>query len=304
MGLGLAHHQFSLGASHLLRDGDGSLLHVQVRPEEGQQFSPPQSCGQLQVEGCQQSPLVRFHQIGADLLFRQYLHLPLLHLWQLAASRGVHQDQPLRHSLLQAVVQQGMDAMDHPDAQSLVLQLDVLVPLHPPVLLEIVVELLDLDRGELVQLDVPQLGDDVVIDVIQIVVLGVLPKPGLGIDLVPHRHPAFHRVGAATVHIQSLTVRDGLFQFLLDLRLSLSQDILNFLLPGRRVIGGRVESLPSTIFPFADTALAVGAFLPHSSSLLSRQLTRPLFVLVFKVVRRLGLPAAPVGYPGPDGNRR
>ena len=71
--------------------------------------------------------------------------------------------------------------MDHPDAQSLVLQLDVLVPLHPPVLLEIVVELLDLDRGELVQLDVPQLGDDVVIDVIQIVVLGVLPEPGFGI---------------------------------------------------------------------------------------------------------------------------
>ena len=84
--------------------------------------------------------------------------------------------------------------MDHPDAQALVLQLDVLVPLHPPVLLEIVVELLDLDRGKLVQLDVPQLGDDVVIDVIQIVVFGVLPKPGLGVDLVPHRHPAFYRM--------------------------------------------------------------------------------------------------------------
>ena len=59
-----------------------------------------------------------------------------------------------------------MDAVDHPDAQSLVLQLDVLIPLHPPVLLEIVVELLDLDRGKLVQLDVPQLGDDVVVDVV------------------------------------------------------------------------------------------------------------------------------------------
>ena len=58
--------------------------------------------------------------------------------------------------------------MDHPDAQPLVLQIDMLVPLHPSVLLEIVVELLDLDRGELVQLDVPQLGDDVVIDVVQI----------------------------------------------------------------------------------------------------------------------------------------
>ena len=71
--------------------------------------------------------------------------------------------------------------MDHPDTQSLVLQFDVLVSLYPPVLLEIVVELLDLDRGELVQLDVPQLGDDVVIDVVQIIVLGVLPEPGFGI---------------------------------------------------------------------------------------------------------------------------
>lgn len=71
--------------------------------------------------------------------------------------------------------------MNHPDAQALVLQFDVLVSLYPPVLLEIVVELLDLDRGELVQLDVPQLGDDVVIDVVQIIVLGVLPEPGFGI---------------------------------------------------------------------------------------------------------------------------
>ena len=74
-----------------------------------------------------------------------------------------------------------MDAVNPPDAQALVLQFDVLVSLYPPVLLEIVVELLDLDRGELVQLDVPQLGDDVVIDVVQIIVLGVLPEPGFGI---------------------------------------------------------------------------------------------------------------------------
>ena len=55
----------------------------------------------------------------------------------------------------QAVIQQSMDAVDRPDAQALILQFDVLVPLHPTVLLEIVVDLLDLDRGELVQLDIP-----------------------------------------------------------------------------------------------------------------------------------------------------
>ena len=60
-----------------------------------------------------------------------------------------------------------MDTVDHPDAQVFVFQLNMLVPLYPPVLLEIVVELLDLDRGELVQLDVLQFGDDVVIDIVQ-----------------------------------------------------------------------------------------------------------------------------------------
>ena len=60
-----------------------------------------------------------------------------------------------------------MDTVDLPDAQVFVFQLNMLVPLYPPVLLEIVVELLDLNRGELVQLDVLQFGDDVVIDIVQ-----------------------------------------------------------------------------------------------------------------------------------------
>ena len=60
-----------------------------------------------------------------------------------------------------------MDTVDHPDAQVFVFQLNMLLPLYPPVLLEIVVELLDLNRGELVQLDVLQFGDDVVIDIVQ-----------------------------------------------------------------------------------------------------------------------------------------
>ena len=33
VGFGLAYYQFSLSARHLLRDGDGSVLYVQVRPE-------------------------------------------------------------------------------------------------------------------------------------------------------------------------------------------------------------------------------------------------------------------------------
>ena len=57
----------------------------------------------------------------------------------------VHQDQSFFYGLLKAVVQQGMDAVDHPDAQALVLRLDVGVSLDFSVFLEVVVELLNLD---------------------------------------------------------------------------------------------------------------------------------------------------------------
>ena len=49
----------------------------------------------------------------------------------------------------------------------------VLVSLYPPVLLEIVVEFLDLDRSELVQRNVPNSGNDVVLDIIGVVRFGV-----------------------------------------------------------------------------------------------------------------------------------
>lgn len=53
LGFWQAHHQLSLDAVYLLRDGDGSVLHVQVCPEEGEEFAPPQARGQFQIEGRQ-----------------------------------------------------------------------------------------------------------------------------------------------------------------------------------------------------------------------------------------------------------
>ena len=62
--------------------------------------------------------------------------------------------------------------MDYPHTQPLLLQLNVFVTLHPAVFLEVVVELLDLDGGQFVQPDISQLGDDVVVDVIQVIIFG------------------------------------------------------------------------------------------------------------------------------------
>ena len=51
--LGLADHQLTVDTVYLLADGDGHVLRVQVRPQQGQQLTTPQAGGQFQIEGCQ-----------------------------------------------------------------------------------------------------------------------------------------------------------------------------------------------------------------------------------------------------------
>lgn len=69
-----AHCQFALDTVHLFCDGDGPVLHVQVCPEEGGDFTPPQARGQFQIERCQQAAFIRFHQIEFNFTFRQDFH--------------------------------------------------------------------------------------------------------------------------------------------------------------------------------------------------------------------------------------
>ena len=94
--LGLADHQFTVDAVYLLADGDGHVLHIQVCPQQGKELAPAQTGGQLQIESRQQSAPFCFGQVRADLVLRQYLHLPLFQLRQAAALGGVGEEQPLR----------------------------------------------------------------------------------------------------------------------------------------------------------------------------------------------------------------
>ena len=109
-----------------------------------------------------------FGQIRADLVLRQYLHLALFQLRQAAAFGGIGEEQPLRHRLLQTVVQPRVDAPHHAGAETLVLQLDVGIPLDTSGLLQVVVELLNLDGGQFFQRRVAQLGTDVVVNVVEV----------------------------------------------------------------------------------------------------------------------------------------
>ena len=119
----------------------------------------------------------------------QDIHFPFLKLGQFAALGGVGEEQVLRHRLLQAVVQQRVDAPHHSGAETFVLEFRKILALDSPALLEGVVKPLDLNGGQLVQGNISDSGDDVVLDVVGVVRLCVGPDAGFGVDLVPRPHP-------------------------------------------------------------------------------------------------------------------
>ena len=261
--LGLADHQFTVETVHLLADRDGHILHIQVRPQQSQQLTPPQAGGQLQIEGRQQTAPFRFGKIWADLVLRQYLHLSLFQLRQAAAFGGIGEEQPLRYRLLQAVVQQRVDAPYHAGAETLVLQLDVGIPLDAAGFLQVVVELLDLDGGQLFQRCVAQFGDDVVVDVVEVVVLGFLPQAWLGVDLIPQLDPRAQRVGFGAAHVQLFSLRNGLLELFLGFGLGFGEDALVDGLAGGGIAACGVAALPVAVFPLAQTPFPVCTFLRH-----------------------------------------
>ena len=249
--LGLADYQFTVDAVYLLADGDGHILHVQVRPQQGEELAPAQAGGQLQIEGRQQPAPFCFSQIRADLVLRKYLHLALFQLWQAAALSGVGEEQPLRYRLLQTVVQQRVDAPYHAGAETLVLQLDVGIPLDEAGFLQVVVEFLDLDGGQLFQRRVAQLGDDVVVDVVEVVVLGFLSQARLGVDLIPQLDPRAQRVGFCAAHVQFFGFRDGLLELFLGFCLRLGEDAFVDGFAGGGIAACGVAALPAAVFPLA-----------------------------------------------------
>lgn len=110
--------------------GTGACLAI--RPVfQGQHYKRvPQAGGQLQVVHCQQAPLVRFHQVRTDPLLWEDFDLPHFHLREFTAVGGIHQNRPFLSCLFRAVVQQGMAAVGQSDTESLLLRLDMLIPLY------------------------------------------------------------------------------------------------------------------------------------------------------------------------------
>ena len=130
----------------------------------------------------------------------------------------------------------------------------------------LVVELLDVQRGQLVQLDFAYVRNDVFVDVVLVVGRVGFPDGGLGVVLKPRFSPLAHceLAGLVRVHFPSLIQRCR--QLFLALFLRSCQHVFVDGFAGFRVVACCVAALPAAILALADIALAVCPFLSRSPS--------------------------------------
>ena len=131
-------------------------------------------------------------EVDTDLFRWEGLHLLLFFGRELASSGGVVGDQPLLHRLVEALAEHGVKAADSFVAQAQILH--VLVPFDPALGLGFVVELLEIQRGELTEFNFADVGRDVVFNVAAVVFRCAVFDGGLAVVLVPEPAPFLHCV--------------------------------------------------------------------------------------------------------------
>ena len=174
-------HQFPLDALNLPLYSQGASPEIQIIPPEGQDLAPAQAGSQLQQEQFEAAVLLRLDQQTLDLLSCQHLHLFGACDRRFAGESGIFQDQPLGHRLIQRHPAGHMTALYHPVGQSGAV---LFYPQEPASFLQPVIELLKVRRGQSGQGDGPQLRDDVLVDAVFIVRLGLGPDLRLALSLI------------------------------------------------------------------------------------------------------------------------
>ena len=102
----------------LLADEYGSVLDIEVRPEERGELALAQSADQLQIEHGDESSLVSGIQIVFDVLRLEDLHLEFLNFWSDAVFSWIAQDQALFGGSFEGVVQHQVKASHSRAAES------------------------------------------------------------------------------------------------------------------------------------------------------------------------------------------
>ena len=174
-------------------------------------------------------------EVGPDLLGLNDVHLFPLQLGRIATIGRVLLDELFLHRLLQSAVQNHMNAPDGLGTQSgafyVILDNSATGP-------QVLVQFLDAQAGQLLQRDVADVRNQVLLQKICVLLLGGLPKIGLGVQLEPRPKPLrygelldrscdFLGSGLDVLGGRRFLRRvpDGLPEFCLALGLGLSEDV-------------------------------------------------------------------------------
>lgn len=242
----------------LLADGNRPVLDVQIIPEEGNQFTFSQAAHQLQIEHGEYPSGIGGLQVGLEMLRPQGFHFHFLHLWSNAVISGVVGDEPLLYRPLERAVKHQVDASHRGTAEAGIAVAATLV--HPAMLHQAFVHLLEIPGGQLFQLYFADAGDGVGFDHQAVSVCRGQPDIGLGVEIVPGAQPCGYRVFIGSDYVQGLALLLGGDQFLFGLGLGLAQYIFDDAFVGFWVVASRVAALPAPVRPLPQVSLAVGAF--------------------------------------------
>ena len=168
--------------------------------------------------------LLRRAEVYADLLRWKDLHLPFLFWRQTAADSRVVGDEPLHHRLVQRRAEHGVETAHRPGAQTPVLH--TLVFLYSAAFFRLVVELLNIQSGELFQFDLTDVRRDVMLNVAAVVFHCAVLDGRFAVVLMPEPTPFLYRVLPCLGHINFPVFLNGLGQLLLALFLRFASTFL------------------------------------------------------------------------------
>ena len=248
----------------MLADGYGPVLDVKVRPEKGSKLALAQSADQLQIEHGEESSLVSGIQIVFDMFWLEDLHLELLNFGSDAVLSRIAQDQAFFDRSLEGVVQHQVKASHGRAAEPRIAMTTLAV--DTPILHQLLVELLQVVRGQLGELDIADAGDRVLLDHELVTVGCGNPYVWLCVNVVPASQPCGDSIFVGTADIDTLDRFHCSTQLCLAFRLRLAEDIFDDAFAGFIIVASGVASLPASIGPLTDAALAVGSFLSHLCS--------------------------------------
>ena len=143
--------------------------------------------------------------------------------------------------------------------------------------LRFVVKLLNLQRRERRQLDVPDARHNMLVDVVLVICRRGCADGWLCVVLVPELRPLANRVIPALRHINLFEFLHRFLELFLAFALRPREDVLRDWLPRLRIDTCCVPSFPASVLPLADVALPICPFLRHVCSpflLLNQQLPR------------------------------